>query len=177
MSDEPNEPARRAFEKHGALERSENGYTVTTTAFDATVSAEPIEQEGRDARFEVEVGMPSLDATVAGDGVADVVEDGWFETLALRLEDAYEVAEVDSDTEPEIVRSDGRVTAQFAFLAWNADTGVDDAKAIVDFVEGTYVQGVIPGYEYEDPVAGLLGRATQQAGSEDGGAERGGTPL
>ncbi|GAB3684323.1 DUF5813 family protein [Salinarchaeum chitinilyticum] len=177
MSDESTEPARRAFEAHAALEPSEEGYVVTTTAFDATVRAEPIDQDGRDARFEVDVSMPTLDAAVANETVGDVVEDGWFDTLALRLEDAYDAAEVDPDGEPDIRRTDGRVEASFAFLAWDASAGVDDAKAIVDFVEGTYVQGVIPGYEYADPVAGLLDSATQQAGGEDGGAERGGTPL
>jgi hypothetical protein len=176
MSDESTDPGRPALENHAALERSENGHEVTTTPFDATVRSAPADAEGRDARFDVDVSMPSLDAAVADD-VAAVVEDGWFETLALRLEDAYDVVEVDPVQDPEIELEGSTVEASFAFLAWNASNGVDDAKAIVDFVEGTYVQGVIPGYEYEDPVAELLGRATQQAGGEDDGAERGGTPL
>jgi len=46
---------------------------------------------------------------------------------------------------------------------------------VIDYVEGTYVQGVIPGYEYGEPVAGLLDRAQQNADSDD--ATRGGTPL
>jgi len=177
MTDESSDPAVRAFDSNAAFEQTADGHAVTTTPFDAIVTAEAVDQDGRDARFDVEISMPSLDAAVAGEDVADVIEDGWFETLALRLEDAYDVAEVDPAADPEIVRRTATVQARFSFLAWNADSGVDDAKAIVDFVEGTYVQGVIPGYQYEGPVAGLIDRATQQAGGEDGGAERGGTPL
>ncbi|AGN00206.1 hypothetical protein L593_01265 [Salinarchaeum sp. Harcht-Bsk1] len=177
MNDESNDAAGRAFDANPAFERSADGYAVTTTPFEATVRAESIDHEGRDARFHVEVTMPSLDAAVADERVGDVVQDGWFETLALRLEDAYDVAEVDAASDPEIALRDSTVEARFSFLAWNADTGVADAKAIVDFAEGTYVQGVVPGYQYDDPVAGLIDRATQQAGSEDSGAKRGGTPL
>jgi hypothetical protein len=176
MSDDSAGRAERALERHAALERSDDGHEVTTTPFEATVRSEPARPDGRDARLDVELSMPSLDAAVADD-VAAVVEEGWFETLELRLEDAYDVVEVDPLEDPEIELSGSTVEVSFSFLAWNAGSGVDDAKAIVDFVEGTYVQGVIPGYEYEDPVAGLLDRATQQAGGEDGGAERGGTPL
>ena len=35
---------------------------------------------------------------------------------------------------------------------------------MIDFVEGTYVQGVIPGYEYTEPVSDLLSAARQQGG-------------
>jgi len=46
----------------------------------------------------------------------------------------------------------------------NERRGVDDAGALIDFVEGTYVQGVIPGYEYTAPVSDLLSAARQQGG-------------
>jgi hypothetical protein len=42
--------------------------------------------------------------------------------------------------------------------------GVDDAAAFINYVEGTYVQGIIPGYDYREPVARLLDRARQDAG-------------
>jgi ATP phosphoribosyltransferase len=42
-----------------------------------------------------------------------------------------------------------------------SDGAADIAKAFVEYVEGTYVEGVIPGYEYADPVAGLRQRARQ----------------
>ena len=47
---------------------------------------------------------------------------------------------------------------------------VEDAAALVEYVEGTYVQGVIPGYEYGDPVAGLLDRARGAAEGRSEGA-------
>ena len=49
--------------------------------------------------------------------------------------------------------------------------GLDVAKTFVEYVEGTYVEGVVPGYDYRPPVSDLL----SQAGQGDG--ERGGTPL
>lgn len=171
------ETARRALERHGAFELGEEGYDCTTTPFDATVTAAHVDAEGRDAEFVVRVSLPSLDAAVEGERVADVVAEGWFETLELRLEDAYDVAEVDSTAELTIDRRGDRIVACFRFVAWDADAGVANAKAIVDYVEGTYVQGVIPGYEYGEPVAGLLSRASEQASSDDAGARRGGTPL
>jgi hypothetical protein len=39
------------------------------------------------------------------------------------------------------------------------DQAVSDAKAVVDFVEATWIQGLIPGYEYDEPAASLLNRA------------------
>lgn len=177
MTDDVPADVERALERHAALERADDGYAVTTTPFDAVIVPEPAEQEGRDASFDVRVDLPTLDAAVAGETVADVVEDGWFDTFELRLADAYDALEVDSLAEPTVDRADDTVHTRFRFTAWSAEAGVDDAKAIVDFVEGTYVQGVIPGYEYEAPVSGLLARATQSADGSGDGAERGGTPL
>jgi len=56
------------------------------------------------------------------------------------------------------------VVVEFAFTDINERRGVDDAAALVNYVEGTYVQGLIPGYEYVDPVAGLVDRARQAGG-------------
>jgi len=35
---------------------------------------------------------------------------------------------------------------------------------VIDFVEGTYVQGIIPGYEYTGVVDELISAARQQGG-------------
>jgi hypothetical protein len=83
--------------------------------------------------IEVTVRMPTLSAVVSDDSVADVVETGWFETLELRLEDAHTVVSADEATPP----------------------------TIVDFAEGTWMQGLIPGYDYDEPAAGMLNRAHQ----------------
>ncbi len=37
--------------------------------------------------------------------------------------------------------------------------GVDDAGALINFVEGTYAQGIIPGYEYTEPATRLIENA------------------
>lgn len=177
MTAEEPDAAARAFADHAAFEPVGNGHAVTTTPFDATVRALPADAEGRDAAFEVAVDLPALDAAVADEPVSEVVVEGWFEPLDLRLRDAYDVAEVDPLSDPAIELVGDRVHAEFAFHAWDAEPGVADAKAIVDYVEGTYVQGIVPGYEYAEPVASLLSRATQHGEGEDGGAERGGTPL
>lgn len=176
MTEAPSDAAR-ALREHSAFEETADGYVCTTTPFDATVDPLPADAEGRDAQFRVVVELPTLDAVVADETVADVVADGWFETLELRLADAYDVAEVDPVADLEIDRGVETIVVQFHFIAWDADRGAESAKAIVNYVEGTYLQGVIPGYEYDEPVAGLLARASEQASSENGGATRGGTPL
>ncbi|SNZ11740.1 hypothetical protein SAMN06269185_1385 [Natronoarchaeum philippinense] len=174
MTDDVPAAAHDAVERHGAFETEGDGYRCTTTPLSATVTLSAAPGD-RDATFEVEVGMPSLDAVVEGERVADVVEDGWFDTLERRLDDAYDAVKSSDRLDPEIERSDEEVVARFGVQAWTARQGVDDAKAIVDYVEGTYVQGVIPGYEYGEPVAGLLNRAQQNADSDE--TNRGGTPL
>lgn len=169
---------RRALERHDAFEPADEAtYESTTTPLTAHVTGRSEDDEAWNVRITVLVDLPTLDA-VTEETVADVVEDGWFETLSLRLEDAYDAPDVDPVAEPAVERDDDRVEATFRFRARSADHGVEDAKAIVDFVEGTYVQGVIPGYTYQDPIAGLLSQARARGGDDgDGGAERGGTPL
>jgi hypothetical protein len=134
----------RAFRLHDGFERDDDTYVVTTTPFDGRVSlSDPIE---------VTVRMPTLSAVVSDDSVADVVETGWFETLELRLEDAHTVVSADEATPPTIAREDDHVLLEVA---------AEDAKAIVDFAEGTWMQGLIPGYDYDEPAAGMLNRAHQ----------------
>ncbi|MFW5978343.1 MAG: DUF5813 family protein, partial [Halohasta sp.] len=75
---------RRAFADHRAFERVDEGrFESTTTAFDAVVEA--TDADGR-IRFSIDVRVPLLDAVTA-DEVAPVVEDGWYETFELRVED------------------------------------------------------------------------------------------
>lgn len=154
MSDQSG--VRRAIEDHDAFELQGDRFESTTTPFEATVTAtgeDPVE-------FSVTVSMPSIGAAAEGE-VGDAVADGWFETLELRLADAYDVARA-ADGEVAVDRDDATVTATFRYTA-GAYQGVADAAAIVDYAEGTYVQGVIPGYDYRDPVAGLLSQARRNA--------------
>jgi hypothetical protein len=67
----------------------------------------------------------------------------------------------DHDFDPRVDLTAGAVIVEFAFTDIDERRGVDDAAAIINYVEGTYVQGIIPGYDYVDPVAGLVDRARQ----------------
>ena len=157
---------RRAFADHGSFEPADQAgvWTSETTAFDGRVRAEPA-GDGR-VRFAVTVRVPTLSAAIAGE-VADVVEEGWIETFELRIVDVGGVTRGDHEFDPDVSVGDDEIAVAFELTDVNERRGVDDAGALVDFVEGTYVQGVIPGYEYVDPVAGLLSAARRQG--NDGG--------
>lgn len=166
------------FAADAAFERiDEYEFEATATPFDATVHLS--ESDGRVA-VRITVSMPTLDAVVTGETVAPVVEDGWFETLELRLEDAHavttaeDVSESQSDSAstserprsedadpPTVEREAETVTMTLTFRTGAPDRAVEDARAVVDYVEGTWLQGVIPGYEYEEPAAGMVEKATQ----------------
>ena len=162
MSDLPRR-VRRAFRDADAFEPTPDGaYRQTTTAFEATV--DPGVVDGT-TTFDVRVAVPTLPAAVEGE-VAPVVADGWFETFTLRVGDVGAVTHGDADLDPTVERRGEEAVVRVSFPDIDPARGVADAKAFVDFVEGTYVQGVIPGYEYEEPVAGLVATARRAAGSE-----------
>ncbi|TMT85679.1 hypothetical protein E2L06_03350 [Haloterrigena sp. H1] len=176
MTDLP-APVDRALDSHDAFDRTDDGYDLTTTVFETTVTAEDAEGK-RDGRFRVTVALPTLDAAVADETVADVVEDGWFETLERRLQDVFGVAHTNTYDEPTLERDAGEVRVHLEYTAWDASEGVEDAKALIEFVEGTYAQGIIPGYDYRGPAATLLENAQQrgqQAADEEGSS--GGMPM
>lgn len=179
MTGEVLRDAEQALERHGAFARivasgsgdgeadEENDrptYSVQSTPFDATVRLHPA---GGVITYHVTVRAPTLSAAVRGEEVAPVVQEGWLDTFSLRLEDVGGATR--ADPEPPLVRLDadrGRVVVETAFETGIAAQGADDAKAVVDYVEGTYVEGIVPGYDYGDPVAGLLDRA--RTGAVDG---------
>lgn len=157
MTRERRDAVEAAFARHDAFEPDAEGYTVQTTPFDAWVwFVTSVES----TTYQASVHVPLLDSVVLGEEVAPVVQEGWLETFDRRLEDAGAAmktdparpsTEVDSDTDQVVVESQ--------FTATDPTLGVADAKAFVDYVEGTYVEGIIPGYDYGDPVAQLLTRA------------------
>jgi hypothetical protein len=156
MSELPDR-VRRAFRDHGSFERTgETTFAATTTAFEGDVAVDALE-DGR-IRFEVTVRVPTLDA-VTTDRVAPVVEEGWYETFELRVVDVSGVTAVERDLDPSVRRLEDEVVVAASLSDVNERRGVDDAGALVDFVEGTYVQGIIPGYQYTEPVASLVSRA------------------
>jgi len=161
------ERARRAAEVNESFEPRGDGYVVTTTAFEGSVEVDA--DEGA-AVFTVTVAVPMLDA-VTDEAVAPVVEEGWFETFELRIDDVD--GAVRGDDAAVSVRQDGDdavVTVELRDL--DATRGAADAVAVVEYVEGTYVEGIIPGYEYTEPVTLLVQQAADAAGGSQGG-----TPL
>ncbi|ELY70979.1 DUF5813 family protein [Natrinema versiforme] len=176
MSELP-DPIARELESHDAFDRTDDGYALTTTVFDTAIEAEDAEGN-RDGRFHVTVFLPTLDAAVADEVVADPVENGWFETLERRLADVFTVAQTSTHDDPVVERDADEVRVRLAYTAWDAGEGVADAKALIEFVEGTFAQGIIPGYDYQGEAATLLENAQdrgQQAADGDGSS--GGMPL
>ena len=160
--------ARRAAGANESIEsRGDDGYAVTTTAFEGTVE---VDADGDAAVFRVSVAVPMLDA-VTEDEVASVVEDGWFETFELRIDDV-DGAIRGSDAAVSVRRADDEAIVAAELRDLDATRAAADAVAVVEYVEGTYVEGIIPGYEYTDPVTGLVQEATDAAGGSEGG-----TPL
>ncbi|ERH07392.1 MAG: hypothetical protein J07HN4v3_03033, partial [Halonotius sp. J07HN4] len=137
----------RAFESTGELI-----FNSTTTTFDAVVDATVTDNS---VSLAVTVTVPMLSA-VTDDDLAPIVEDGWYETFERRVTDLGAIFRTDRELTPQLTRDDGEAVVTATLTDRNIDRGVDDAAALIDFVEGTYVQGVIPGYTYTDPVAGLL---------------------
>jgi hypothetical protein len=166
------ESFERAFGAHDAYQREGDEFVLTTTYFDGRVTAADVEEGDWQLRYTVAVRAPML-SSATGDEVGPAVEEGWFETYQRRLEDAPGAVRADVDVEYDVVVESGDAVATFAFEWGNADRAADIAKALVEYAEGTYVEGVVPGYEYGDPVASMLASATQGEGE----GSRGGTPL
>lgn len=180
MTDEVRE-AQEAFEDHDAYRRandsenseeSEDGdreYVLETTAFDGRVTAERADADWA-TRYVLVVRAPALQSAVE-ETVGPNLQEGWFETYELRLEDAPDAVRDSVDLEELDVREEGGdAVAEFVFESGNADRAPEIAKAIAEYVEGTYVEGVVPGFTYREPVAGLLSRA-KQSGDDEGTAD------
>jgi hypothetical protein len=144
------------FTEHEAFTSTETGFALTTVAF--TAHATPA-----DGGVTVTVQVPSLAAATV-DEIAPIVADDWRRTLRRRLEDApgalparpalEEFAVTQRDTQLEVI---------YQLSPGSADI----AKAAAEYVEGTYVQTIIPGYEYEPPVSGLLASARASGEATD----------
>jgi len=171
MTDELPAEARDAFAAHEAFEADGSGYRLTTTDFDTTVTASEREDYATD--FEVQIIVPTLKGAVVEGEVGDAVQQGWLETFERRLEDVTMATRASVELDGFAVESDEEsVVVTYEFSYGDAERAAAIAKTFVEYVEGTYVEGVVPGYTYGEPVKTLLGAA---ATGNDG--ERGGTPL
>ena len=182
MTESPGSEPERAFDDHEAFRRVTDptpdgeheraaAYAVTTTAFDGT-AAVPAASAAQPT-YELVVRTPTLEAATS-DAVGTAVAVGWFETFRTRLGDAPGATRHDVSLTAFGVAEDGNeVVVRYEFEESNPRIAAGVAKTFTEYVEGTYVEGVVPGYEYEGPVADLIGQASAQ-GSE---GTAGGTPL
>ncbi|WP_396611700.1 DUF5813 family protein [Haloferax sp. S1W] len=165
MSEQQELPGRvrRAFGDHGSFEHDgDRTFVSTTTHFDGHVTV--AQRDDGKIEFDVSVRIPMLSAVVE-EGVADVVEDGWYETFELRMADVNGVTAGDHELDPAVTRLEDEALIETSFADINERRGVDDASAVIDYVEGTFVQGIIPGYDYTEPVTNILSRAQENAGT------------
>ena len=164
------DPSTVGFDSHGAFESSDEGFSLITIPFDSHA-------EVTDAEYRIVLRVPTLDAATE-EAVADAVLEGWFETFERRLADASGVTRATIDVpSPTVERDVDTVRIVFAFEHDDPQGAADAAKALAEFVEGTYVEGIVPGYTYEPPVADLLTRARQHGDEGSGDGSSGAMPL
>ena len=165
MTDDAIERGLRGLRRHESLSAPEGETArVTTTPFDAAVTVSAGE-DGR-IRYTTTVTVPPITA-VTVETVAEVVADGWADTFVRRVENVGAITEGGHDLQPTVERDEDGLTARVSFSDLDPNRGANDAVAFADYVEGVYVQGVIPGYEYTEPVTGLID-AARAAGGSDG---------
>jgi hypothetical protein len=170
MPDELPAAAARAFDGHDAYERAAGGpaFVLTTTRFDATVTARDQGEPEWALTYELEVRAPML-SSVTADEVGPAVEEGWFDTFALRLEDAPGAVRDSVDIDLDVTEAAGDAVATYQFQFGDADRAAAIAKAFAEYVEGTYMEGVVPGYDYQPPVSEMLASARGAGGDEGSG--------
>lgn len=172
MTDNLPEAAARAFEAHDAFAPATEGYRIETTRFDARLTANDDADAEWALAYELTVRAPMLSTAVADDAEEDVgpaVEEGWFETFVLRLEDAPDAVRDSVEIDLDVRERAGEAVITYRFEWGNADRAAAIAKAFAEFVEGTYMQGVVPGYDYGPPVSEMLASARSAGGDEGSG--------
>lgn len=167
MTDSLPAPVRRAAADRNVFELTDDGVAVGTTVFEGTVRASAA--PGEDLAFVVGVTVPTLSAAAADD-VSEVVVEDWFETLERRAAEAGKATRKPvAFTSVEVYRGPETATVEYRYRSEDAGRGLAIAKTLVEYVEGTYLEGIVPGYDYVGPVADLLATASQSG--------EGGTPL
>ncbi|PSQ51879.1 hypothetical protein BRD12_03395 [Halobacteriales archaeon SW_12_67_38] len=142
------DPSTVGFDSHGAFESSDEGFSLITIPFDSHA-------EVTDAEYRIVVRVPTR-----------------------RVADAGGVTRATIDVpSPTVERDVDTVRIVFAFEHDDPQGAADAAKALAEFVEGTYVEGIVPGYTYEPPVADLLTRARQHGDEGGGDGSSGAMPL
>ncbi|MFT4881095.1 MAG: hypothetical protein ACI9HI_001096 [Salinirussus sp.] len=169
MSEELPDSAVQAFERHDAFEREANGFRLTTSRFGGRVTAVDL---GGGVAYTLTVRAPTLETATVNE-VGEAVESGWFDTMRRRLADAPKATRSDVSLSGFDLEEDGdEVVVTFQFEWDGADRAAAIAKTFAEYVEGTYVESVVPGYDYEGVVGDML-----QGASQGEGGRKGGTPL
>ncbi len=150
--------ATDAFEAHEAFEAvEEEVYEVVEADFEARVHVDSGERR-------VVCDVPTLDAAVEGETVGDALVAGWFDTLERRLEHPGGVTR---GPDPELASVE---ELEDTVTVWMHHSGglapAEDALAVVNFVEGTWFEGIVPGYDYREDVAAMRNRAHEGGGGE-----------
>lgn len=164
--------AAQAFDAHDAYEPAPDGYRIETTRFDATLTASDDAEPGWALRYELTVRAPMLSEAVAEDAeeqVGPAVEAGWLDTLERRVADAPGAVRDSVDPEVEVRERAGEAVVTYTFEWGDASRAADIAKAFAEFVEGTYMEGIVPGYDYGPPVSEMLASARSAGGDEGSG--------
>jgi len=143
------------FGGHRRFEREEDVFEVVGNDWEASVVV-------GDEEYRVRVAVPTLDSVVDGE-VGSTVRSGWFETFELRVGDVGGVTYADTTAEPVVVQEGEDVVVEVELEARDGKSA-DDALAAVNYVEGTWFEGIIPGYDYVEDVQEMRERAQQQGG-------------
>ena len=150
-----------AFDRHSRFTVEDGTVRLAGTPFTGAVD---IGVNDETATYLITVTAPSLDAVVTDQSVSEVILAGWAETYERRIEGADgvtpEIATVDSDVEWDQHTLTVQMTVR---RPATAPAPTDGIAALMQFIEGTYLQGVIPGYEYGPPVDKMLERARGRA--------------
>lgn len=149
------ERAAEALEAEGAFEADGEAFVTRTAAVEARVT---LVETTDGTAVSVVARVPTIDAVVVGETVAPVVAEGWLETFERRLEDVGgavrgTVVDCTATTEGD------ELVVETTLRPVTPGEAAAEARAVVEYVEGTFVEGLIPGYEYRAPAAELLARA------------------
>ena len=159
--DDPADVARDALATAPiAVPTEAESFSLEVTVF--TISVEPSHVDGLPA-FDLRILVPPL-AMVTEESIPTVVEDEWFRTFELRLADIAGATRGHRSLEVQTDRGPAMIAVDITLADTNLDRALDDITAVAEYVEGTYAEGIIPGYSYTDVARTLRERATGSSG-------------
>ncbi len=159
--DDPTGAARDALARASTAVPTEMGsFSLEVTVF--TISVEPSSVDGQPA-FDLRVLVPPL-GMVTEEPIPSVVEDEWFRTFELRLADIAGATRGHHSLAVHTERGPAMIAVDITVADQNLDRALDDITAVAEYIEGTYVEGLIPGYSYTDVARTLRERATDPSG-------------